>query len=243
MSDHGQMQPLLDELARQRDGGRVVQFWLRDDDAVKPTDALERFNTLTREFRIPACLAVIPAHTGKELSIYLNNDAHLSIAVHGWAHENHAPVTEKKQELGAHRKLSNIIDELSNGFDQLKTRYPETFIPLLVPPWNRIADSVVNELPDIGFQALSTFGVEKPAPLRMLNTHVDLIDWKGSRGGRSTQALVADLVKAIRKTSSPIGFLTHHLVHDEAAWQFMEQFFVATADCPDCRWVSVKDAI
>lgn len=237
------MQPLLDELARQHDAGRVVQFWLRDDDAVEPTDALERFNTLTREFLVPACLAVIPANTGKELSIYLNNDSHLSIAVHGWAHENHAPENEKKQELGAHRNLADIIAELINGFDQLKSTYPDTFTPLLVPPWNRIATSVVNELPKIGFEALSTFGLEKPAPLRMLNTHVDLIDWKGTRGGRSTQALIADLVKAIQETPTPIGFLTHHLVHDEAAWLFMERLFEATADCPSSRWVSVKDAI
>lgn len=237
------MQPLLDELARQHDGGRVVQFWLRDDDAVVPTDALGRFITLTRDFRVPACLAVIPANTGKELSTYLNNDSHTSIAVHGWAHENHAPDNEKKQELGAHRRLPDIIAELSDGFDQLIKRYPDTFTPLLVPPWNRIADSVVNELPKIGFEALSTFGVEKLAPLRMLNTHVDLIDWKGTRGGRPTPVLVADLVKAIKETSTPIGFLTHHLVHDEAAWQFMQRLFEATADNHACRWISVKEAI
>ncbi len=243
MIDNAEMQPLLDELTRQRDSGRIVQFWLRDDDAVEPTEALGRFNTMTREFKVPACLAVIPANTGKELSTYLNNDAHISIAVHGWAHENHAPDNEKKQELGAHRGLSDIVAELSNGFDQLKTRYPDKFTPLLVPPWNRIADSVVNELSNIGYEALSTFGVEKSAPIRMLNTHVDLIDWKGNRGGRSAQALVADLVKAIKETSTPIGFLTHHLVHDEAAWQFMERLFKATADNHACRWVSVKDAI
>lgn len=237
------MQPLLDELERQYDGGRIVQFWLRDDDAVVPTDALERFNALTREFRVPACLAVIPVNTGKELSTYLNNDAYTSIAVHGWAHANHAPDHEKKQELGAHRSLPDILAQLSDGFEKLRTLYPDKFTPLLVPPWNRVDDSVVHELPQIGFEALSTFGVEKPAPIRMLNTHVDLIDWKGTRGGRPTQALVADLVKAINETSTPIGFLTHHLVHDEAAWQFMQRLFEATADSRICRWVSVRDAM
>lgn len=237
------MQPLLDELQRQQDKGRTVHFWLRDDDAVVPTDALAQFNAINREYLVPSCLAVIPINTRKELSIFLNNESSISIAVHGWAHENHAPEHEKKQELGAHRSLPDVTAELTKGFNLLKTLYPEQFVPLLVPPWNRIADDVVKELPQLGFRALSTFGVEKASPIRMINTHIDLIDWKGTRGGRPTENLVADFVKAIQQTKTPIGFLTHHLVHDEIAWRFMRLLFDVTANNDACRWVSVNEAL
>lgn len=243
MNDKSALQPLIDELAWQRDQGRQVRFWLRDDDAVIPTVALNRFIALTKEFQVPACLAVIPHNTGKELSMYLNNESHVSVSVHGWAHENHAHNDEKKQELGSHRPASAVISELDRGYEYLQQLYDEQFVPLLVPPWNRIADDVVQGLPEIGFQALSTFGPEKLSNIRLINTHVDLIDWKGTRGGRTTVDLVADLVKAIQKIETPIGFLTHHLVHDEIAWRFMEQLFEVTANNEACQWESIAEII
>ncbi len=234
------MQALLDELKRREDEGAPVQFWLRDDDAVMPSQALDRFIALTKKTTVPANLAVIPADTGIELASHLKHAPHISVSVHGWAHTNHAPDSEKKQELGNHRDTTDIVAQLKAGFTALSDFYADQFVPLLVPPWNRIAKEVVEELPAIGFQALSTFGREKPAPIRMINTHVDLIDWKGTRGGRPTDELVADFVKTIKHTQTPIGFLTHHLVHDEAAWDFMESLFEATASNQACQWVSIN---
>ena len=34
--------PLLDEIDRRQNTGRPLRLWLRDDDAVEPTPALER---------------------------------------------------------------------------------------------------------------------------------------------------------------------------------------------------------
>ena len=41
----------------------------------------------------------------------------------------------------------------------------------------------------------------------------------------------------------PLGVLTHHLVHDEIAWLFLEGLFEATAGNPACRWASIRDLI
>ena len=38
-----------------------------------------------------------------------------------------------------------------------------------------------------------------------------------------------------------MGLLTHHLVHDEAAWIFLDAFFAATARHPACRWATLAD--
>lgn len=237
------MRELLDELTHRQNVGKPVTFWLRDDDAVEPSAALSRFNSLTEAYSIPATLAVIPECTGEALVENLHQATHINIAVHGWSHKNYAPETQKKQELGSHRSVDAIVAELSKGFNRLSTSYADCFVPLLVPPWNRIAHDVVNSLADIGFTGLSTFGHEKPAVIKMINTHVDLIDWKGTRGARPSDTLVGEFIENIRTTEKPIGFLTHHLVHDEVAWSFMESLFEATSHHEGCRWVSSREIL
>ena len=95
-------QPLLSELARWTDAGRAADFWLRDDDAVEPTAALDRLLGLTGASAIPVTLAVIPAFTGEPLASRLAGEPHVTVGVHGWAHRNHASEGQKKQELGHH---------------------------------------------------------------------------------------------------------------------------------------------
>ena len=36
----------------------------------------------------------------------------------------------------------------------------------------------------------------------------------------------------------PIGLLTHHLVHDEAMWRFLEEFLTHTSVRPGIEWLS-----
>jgi len=52
---------------------------------------------------------------------------------------------------------------------------------------------------------------------------------------------LAEIVEQIQSTTNPIGLLTHHLVHDDTAWRFLDQLFAITADHSGCRWASVRD--
>lgn len=234
---------LLDEIARRADIGKPLRFWLRDDDAIEPTAELDRLLALTAAHAVPVLLAVIPSLTGEALSGRLADESHTSVAVHGWAHKNHASSGEKNQELGAHRPEEEVLAELGAGFEILATLHAGRFVPMLVPPWNRIAPSVVTGLPGLGFEALSVFGPEKPAPLKMLNTHVDIVDWRGTRGGRPAEMVIADLIRVSRAHDGPIGLLTHHLVHDSVAWELMAMIFEATAVQSGCSWHSAGDLL
>lgn len=231
----------MDPLLRALDSrGEPALFWLRDDDAVKPTAALDRLLSLGSG-SVPMTVAAIPAATDEELAARLAREAQVTVAVHGWSHQNHA--TEgKKQELGGHRPTEVVLGELAKGFTRLKTLHGPQFLPMLVPPWNRIDASVVAGLPALGFEALSVFGTEKPAPIRMVNTHVDLIDWHGTRGGRPDTELVSEITRRLEQ-DRVVGILTHHLVHDATAWRFLDRLFSATADHPGCRWVSARALI
>ena len=62
-----------------------------------------------------------------------------------------------------------------------------------------------------------------------VNTHIDPIDWHGSRSVRPAGALIEALAGPVQRRvvdqadrGEPGGLPSHHLVHDEATWFFFE---------------------
>ncbi|MDQ6434733.1 polysaccharide deacetylase family protein [Mesorhizobium sp. LHD-90] len=239
-------QPLKEALARWRGAGRKPSFWLRDDDAVEPTPALDRLVAVAERFDIPLGLAVIPKHARPGLARHLAEKRHVTALVHGWSHDNFAPPGAKKQELGLHRPADMVLADLGRALRRIEKLFEAQSAPLLVPPWNRIDAALPPALGALGYRGLSVFGRSKPAPLRIINTSVDIIDWHGTRGCRDPGVLVEEIVAqldaGLADPSLPaIGLLTHHLVHDEAAWDFMLRLFEATAH--DGRWHSIEELL
>lgn len=246
---------LSDALQQRQDAGKPVRFWLRDDDAVEPGEALDHLLSMTQAHGVPVTLAVIPAFSGEALAQRLTPLPHVDVAVHGWAHVNHAPVTEKKQELGAHRPLEEVGAELQRGLQHLQQWHGPQCVPLLVPPWNRISASLIPLLPSIGFQAVSTFADISFESIPMINTHVDIIDWKADRGrsrdhsrhdiraSRPADELFAEITARLLAGCELTGVLTHHLVHEPQAWDFLEQLFQLTANHPAVEWTAVRDLL
>ncbi len=236
----------LDDLANR---GQQAVLWWRDDDAVQPTPDLDRLLATSARWQVPVTLAVIPEPTGPALAERLAHSPAANVAVHGWNHRNHAPAGEKKQELGSHRPQVQVLAELAAGLARLHALHGAHLVPVLVPPWNRIAPALLPALARCGFQALSVFGPARPGPIPAINTHVDLMDWHGTRGGRATDDLLAELAKAIAASvqvatgPEPLGILSHHLVHDARAWHFLDVLFDLTRDHPGCRWVGLPDLL
>lgn len=238
--------PLELELGRWERRGKRAVFWLRDDDTVEPTAPLDHLLDLAHRHAVPLMLAVIPKETGRALVRRLGSSAKISVAVHGWSHENHASAGEKKQELGSHRAMDVVLDELRAGAVHLSNLHGDGFVSILVPPWNRIDARLLPHLAKIGYTGVSVFGPEKPSPIRSVNTHVDLIDWKSTRGGRDPAELVDEIVTRLKHTfdkGGTVGLLTHHLVHDQNAWSFLEQLFDLTSGHPACRWTAISDIL
>ena len=240
--------PLHRELDRWQAAGRVARFWLRDDDAVEPTQALETLMAVTGESQVPLTLAVIPGLTGEALATRLAEEAAVTVAVHGWSHTNHAGPERKKQELGGDRPAETVLGELRDGLHLLERLHPARFLAMLVPPWNRIDAALVPALPGLGFAALSIYGrARRDSLMALLNTHVDIIDWHGTRGGRSQEELVAELVAELRDrfacNDEPVGVLAHHLVHDQAAWNFLSALFATTGRHPAVLWSSASELL
>jgi hypothetical protein len=236
------------EVARWRMEGRAPVLWWRDDDAVDATPALDRLLALQGANRVPLALAVVPAHASPALARRLTGASGIDVLQHGYAHTNHAPATaNKKMELGPHRPAMVVLGELGTGWLALERLFGSPALPILVPPWNRIAPGLVPALPEIGYRGLSTFGIRprvRPVSgLMQVNTHIDLIDWRMRRfagEGAVLTALVAALAAA-RATDEPIGLLSHHLAMDEPAWSFLNSFWDRMGGLPGVKIASAHD--
>jgi hypothetical protein len=73
---------------------------------------------------------------------------------------------------------------------------------------------------------------------------VDIIDWHGTRGCRAHELIVGEIVSQLDaaladSSQPPIGILTHHLVHDEASWTFLEALFEHTTRNGIGRWETI----
>lgn len=244
-------QKLTDELDRWADLGQTATFWWRDDDATDGSPALARLFALTAANRIAFALAVIPKQATGALVEAVRAAEHVRVIQHGYAHDNHAPPEAKKIEIGGTRSLSRIKADLARGLRRAKRLFGNDFRPVMVPPWNRIEPAVVPILPAIGFHALSCFG-PRPAetgPIARLNTHVDPIDWRGTRLFAGEAAALTQLLDHLgarrdgRVQAEPTGLLTHHTVMDEPAWRFAERLAAAVGEHPAARWISCEMAL
>jgi hypothetical protein len=243
-------QALARELDRWQAAGRRASFWWRDDDATAGSPALDRLLALADRHALPLTLAVIPAGAEAGLAARLDGQKRLSVLQHGYAHANHAPEGEKKMELGTHRPMPAVLDELRRGRRQLRRRFGRRFVPALVPPWNRIDPAVLSRLRRLGFAGLSSFGeragIEAAPGIRQVNCHIEVMNWRTRRFIGDEPALefarghLARRREGATDAREPTGLMTHHLAHDAAAWRFLERFLTATARHPAARWLSAR---
>ncbi len=226
--------PLDQALDLAKDRNCPIRFWWRDDDAVAATPHLDRLLGLARRFDAGLALAVIPQTLEASLAQRMAGEDRAFALVHGWSHANHAPEGEKKAEFGAHRPLDVMTMEAREGLHRAGQLLGPKLLPAFVPPWNRIAPGLLSCLSPLGFAGLSTFGDRKAASpvegLIQINTHIDPIDWHGTRSLVDPEKLVAGIAAAVERRvagkadpSEPVGFLTHHLVHDEVIWSLCER--------------------
>lgn len=244
---------LSDELDAWAAAGRVAEFWWRDDDAIDATDALDRLLTLRRGLNAPLALAVIPANASPALATALRGEDGVDIFQHGYAHINHRPPGKKKAELGGDRELWDIARELAAGRGRMIELFGDDgWREVMAPPWNRIDDAVTALLPGLGYHGLTTFRARaraEAAPgLSVVNTHIDIIDWPGTRSFAGDAAAIdaaVDHLSAKRHgkadASEATGILTHHLAHDDGCWNFIECFGRATAGHPAAVWRSATE--
>lgn len=245
---------LATELDAWAAAGRRATLWWRDDDAASLTPPLRHLLDLAARVNAPVALAVIPAHATPELAGQIIAAPHASAIQHGYAHVDHAPRGAGSWELGIDRPLAQVTADIAAGRDRLADLFGDRFIPVMVPPWNRIAATVTAALPGLGFTALSGFG-PRPAPhaaprLAAVNTHCDPIKWRGGPHFAGTGAALSDVVDHLADrrlnradAAEPTGLLTHHAQMDGQSWAFAEDLLHALNEHPAANVLAIADVL
>ena len=215
---------------------RKPRFWWRDDDAVAVSPALKKLIELPGN--IPLALAVVPE--GAQAQLFQSLPERVSVIQHGTDHRNRAAPGEKKTEYPAAEPAEAALARIGAGFNRLRALAGGGFVPVLAPPWNRLRADLLKKLPALGIRGVSAYGARasaEPVPgLRQVNTHVDIVDWGRGKRFVGESAALAKAVQSM-KGEEPVGLLTHHAVHDAAAWAFLERLFTLR----DIRWLSAAE--
>lgn len=234
MSSWDQLEVALDAASRR---GETIRFWWRDDDAGREHPALSRLLDLAERQSAPLALAVVPSWLEPQAQGSIAASAQITVLQHGFAHANHAIKGAKSIELGG-REPDVVLKELKQGFDILEDAFGAAFVPVLVPPWNRIDPALYPHLQASGYWGLSVYG-KRSAPeiapgIGLVNTHIDPVDWRGSRGFIGDEPMLQRLIDLL-SPDEPIGFLSHHLAMDESGWTFFDQLFTVLGRHPSAR--------
>jgi hypothetical protein len=238
---------LVDELDCWAAAGRVAELWWRDDDAIAPTPQLDRLLRLAAE--IPVALAVIPALARPDLADAFASTQRVAVLQHGWQHADRAG-RGKKSEYPEGRPAAVVGAEIGAGRARLKTMFGPRALPVLVPPWNRLAGEFLPLLPGLGITAVSAMASRHPTALppglAAIDVHVDLVDWHGARGFVGKSAALGGLIDHLRarrlnETAGPIGMLTHHLVLDRPTAAFLERLTGIGRSHAAIRWAAIDE--
>ncbi len=247
---HSPWDGLLDELDQWNFEGEEATFWWRDDDAVRPHPLLDRLLDLLEHWGVPVSLAVIPGNLEEVWADTLDRYRGIAVLQHGICHQNHAEAHQKKQELVAHRSYP-WQEELVVGRRTIEHVFGSRSLPVLVPPWNRIDDTLLPALGSLGYRGLSGFG-PRTAPsvgehLWIINTHVDLVQWKQGRTFVGEQAVIEQLVshlsakrQGMADRAEPTGILSHHQVMDESCLAFLPRMLEVLDHHPAATWLPAE---
>jgi hypothetical protein len=243
---------LAGELDRWEEAGSMARLWWRDDDAVMPSRRLDRLLDISGG--TPLALAVIPANAVDRLAASVELFPQVTVLHHGWCHANRAadyPGAAKKSEYPAERHPVEVADELDEGRRRLRAMFGPRALPVFVPPWNRFSARFVPLLVEAGLKNLSQMAPrrgEVPWGIRVLDVHVDIVDWRAGGSFIGDGPALGRFVQALRReresrAGGAVGLLTHHLVMDTAAEDFLIRLGDALAAHPAAAWVDVRELI
>lgn len=228
--------PVRAELQKWHRDDLTLPLWWRDDDAIDPTEQLDRMVEISEEFGVPVHLATIPREATRALASFVADNQSLIPVVHGWSHKNHQPRPERKCEFGDARPVKVRQEEAAEGLRRLKTLMGDRVAPMFVPPWNSLPQDFLPELQALGYQSFSTCNPRKAAEsvagLVQINTHVDPLYWRLSKDLSHPEKIIERIVELLKRrrqgkadNSEPFGLLTHHLAHKEHTWDFCRQYW------------------
>jgi peptidoglycan/xylan/chitin deacetylase (PgdA/CDA1 family) len=221
-------------------------IYFRADDVAVPGKKFARLLSLFKHYRMPLCLAVVPAWLTRLRWQSIKTEKGQSSSLwcwhqHGWRHVNYE-TDGKKQEFGSARATSEIKQDLIRGKQRLEHLMQETFYPVFTPPWNRCSLNTLQVLRDLGYVAVSRSRGSKPlspGALPDFYVNIDLHTRKEHSAVAGWNNLLREFEQAI--ASSFCGIMIHHQRMNDAAFDFLELLLKALIKRKKLQLVNFKD--
>ncbi|MBA3810155.1 MAG: polysaccharide deacetylase [Caulobacteraceae bacterium] len=237
------------EIGAWKRAGRSPRFWWRDDDARRPTEALDRLLKLSEAHAVPLALAVIPDVDLSDLATMIADRPLIRAIQHGCDHVDRNRAGGFSAEFNPASPVAEVASAVNTAWERLSA--VTRAAPIYAPPWNVMTPNVRRALLETPIRAISLYGAAGAAAdgLVSINAHVDVMKWRPARfrGEAAVLGRVWRQLRARRKDGrwdEPIGLLTHHKNLDPAAWKFLEIFLErATAPNFGIRWRGAAELI
>lgn len=242
------IQGCIDAACDRSENKGPAYIFFRADDVAVPSRRFLQLMELFWRYRVPLCLAVVPARlTGLRWN-YLQKAGKKNTSLwcwhqHGWRHLNHEK-KGKKQEFGAARTVSEIQKDLMRGKQRLEALMGENFYPVFTPPWNRCSSDTLRMLPTLDYVAVSRSRHSRPrspAGLPDFSVNVDLHTRKDRGPVSGWDQLLAELEQAI--VSGRCGILIHHQMMNDVAFDFLERLLKSLINNKNLQAVHFKDLV
>lgn len=240
---------IVGEIGAWKRAGRSPRFWWRDDDARRPSEALDRLLNLSEAHAVPIALAIIPDVDLSDLAAVIADRPLIRAIQHGCDHVDRNRAGGFSAEFGPASPVADVASAVNAAWRRLSAATPAA--PIYAPPWNVMTPNVRLALLETPIRAVSLYGAAEIAHdgLVSINAHVDIMKWRPARfrGRAEVLGRIWRHLRARRKDGrwdEPIGLLTHHKNLDPAAWEFLEVFLQrATAPNFGIRWHAAAELI
>jgi peptidoglycan/xylan/chitin deacetylase (PgdA/CDA1 family) len=204
-----------------------AHIFFRADDIAVPGSNFTRLLKIFSHYRVPLCLAVVPAWLTRLRWLTLKGVAQDAGSrwcwhQHGWRHVNHE-VEGKKQEFGPTRSRADLAHDIGCGRQRLEKLLGKDFYPVFTPPWNRCDPKALDVLEDLGYAAISRSRGSRPPSskgLASFEVNVDLHTRKEKTPAAGWHNLFDELQQAI--ASGRCGIMIHHQRMNQAAFDFLD---------------------
>jgi len=203
-----------------------VPVFFRADDIGAPSDSFTRMMALFNKYKLPLCLAVVPAWLTERRWAAMAGLCDRGSSLwcwhqHGWKHMNHEP-SGKKAEFGSSRPETRIHADVSRGKERLIDIMGSTFSPYFTPPWNRCSPATIRVLEELGFHGISRSVGNQPSSPALPDAaiNVDL----HTRKERDSMGCLLGLTNEMTQAagSGRIGIMLHHQCMNEQAFSLLD---------------------
>jgi len=225
-----------------------ASIFFRADDIAVPGKQFAYLLEVFSQYRVPLCLAVVPAWLTRPRWLALKRVAKNAASrwcwhQHGWRHVNHE-TKGKKQEFGPTRSRADLEHDIGCGRQRLEKLMGKDFYPVFTPPWNRCGQTALDVLNSLGYAAVSRSRGGKSSTLNGVpnfDVNVDLHTRKEKIPADGWHNLLDELQQAI--ASGRCGIMIHHQRMNQAAFDFLEILLKTLVGSRGLKLVHFKDLL